>query len=123
MISHKYHAMTTDELVNEFFVLCVAQHHSIEREEFAKFRRQYNLVEAIQNELKSRPGDQRRALQVFFGQGNLQVRYVAAHANLTIDYDKARQELKAIAATKWHPQAAEASMTLRDLDSGFYRPT
>jgi hypothetical protein len=123
MTATQYQKMSVPALVREFVTLCIAQHHALEREEIAQYNRRYKRVEAIKNELKSRPGDQRRALQVLFGQGNLQVRYMAAHANLAIDYDKARNELEAIAATHWQPQAANAGITLENLDTGFYTPT
>lgn len=123
MTTAQYTKMSVPELVREFDQLCIAQYHSLEREEISQYNRRYRRVENIKNELKSRDGDQRRALQVFFGQGNLQTRYMAAHANLAVDYDKARRELEIIAATKWYPQAADAGMTLENLDSGFYRPT
>lgn len=123
MTRDRYSKMTTAALVAEFETICVAQYNSIEREETAKFNRQFKRMVAILDELKSRPGDQRRALQVLFGHDSLQVRYMAADANLAVDYEKARRELEVIAATKWYPQAAEAGMTLQYLDSGFYRPT
>ncbi|SEG66813.1 DUF2019 domain-containing protein [Bosea lathyri] len=122
MTAAQYTKMSVSELVQEFEALCIAQYHSTEREEISEYNKRYKRIVAVQNELKSRDGDQRRALQTLFGQGNLQVRYMAAHVNLAVDYDKARQELEAIAATKWYPQAAEAGMTLENLDSGFYRP-
>jgi hypothetical protein len=123
MTTLRFRKMSISELVQEFETLCIAQYHALEREEIAQFNRRYKAVEAVQNELKSREGDQRRALQTLFGRGNLQVRYMAAHANLTIDYDKARREFEQIAASKCNPQAAQAGMTLENLDSGFYKPT
>jgi hypothetical protein len=123
MTARRYQKMTIPELVTEFETLCVAQYHATEREEIALYNRLFKRTQLLQVELKVRPGDQRRALQVLFGKGNLQVRYMAAHANLAVDYDKARRELEAIESTKWYPQAAQAGMTLDNLDTGFYRPT
>ena len=123
MTQTQYAGMTAAELVREFETLCIAQYRSLEREEITQFNKRYKNIQAIHDELKSRTGDQRRALQSLFGKGNLQARYMAAHSNLAIDYDKARKELEAIAATNWHPQAAQAGMTLWNLDRGVYRPT
>jgi len=58
-----------------------------------------------------------------FGHPKMQVRLAAARANLAIDYIAARRELQDVADSKWYPQAAEAIMALRNIDSGFYRPS
>jgi len=114
--------MSLDDLVKQFEKLCLAQYQSLEREEISRYNQRYRRIQALLSELKNRPGDQRRALQSLFGHKNLQVAYTAAHANLAIDYTAARREIEAIAATRWDPYAAEAAMTLDNLDSGFYRP-
>jgi aminoglycoside phosphotransferase family enzyme len=119
----QYRELTTPELVIEFTNICLAQSQAIEREENAIYNRLFERMQIVEAELKARPNDQRRALQALFGTGNLQVRLMAAQANLAVDYHKSRRELAAVAATRWMPQAAEAGMTLEDLDTGFYRPS
>lgn len=123
MTENRYQNLTVDELVIEFGNLCLAQYEADNAEEIARYNFLFKRMTIVENELKARPGDQRRALQVYFGEGNLQLRLMAAHANLTIDYEKSRRELEAIEATEWMPQAANAGMTLESLDTGFYRPT
>ena len=115
--------LSAAELTALFEKLCIAQYDALERDEIAAFNRRYDKIQAVQDELKSRPGDQRRVLMKLFGHSNMQVRLTAAHATLTIDYLAARRELQTIADSKWYPQAADASMALDSLDSGFYKPT
>lgn len=123
MKSLNLHSLSPSELKQLFEKLCIEQYNSLERDEIAAFNRRYDRISSIQDELKSRPGDQRRILMQLFGHPNMQVRLTAAHANLAVDYLAARSELQSIADSRWYPQAADASMTLDHLDSGFYKPT
>ncbi len=111
------------ELKLLFEKLCIEQYVSLERDEIAAFNRRYPRIQAIQDELKSRPGDQRRVLIQLFGHSNMQVRLTAAHAALAVDYVAARRELQAVADSKWYPQAGDAGMALDGLDTGIYKPT
>lgn len=119
----KLSCLPDSELLARFEQLCVEQYDSLERQEYTAFNRRYDRISSIQDELKSRPGDQRRILMQLFGHPNMQVRLTAAHANLAVDYLAARSELQSIADSRWYPQAADAGMTLDHLDSGFYKPT
>lgn len=115
--------LSTNALTRLFEELCIEQYNALERNEIAAFNRRYDRIQAIQDELKSRPGDQRRALMRLFGHSNMQVRLTAARANLAVDYPAARRELQAIVDEKWHPQAGDAGMTLYFLDTGEFTPT
>ena len=110
-------------IVTKFEHLCIQQYDAMERDENNRATRLVWKLYDLENELKSRSGDQRHLLKKLFGHPNMQVRLSAAQAVLAIDYIAARQELQAIADSKWYPQAAEANFTLRNIDSGFYRPT
>lgn len=116
-------SLTSTELRDQFERLCVAQYDALESNEIASFNRRYDKILAIEMELKSRPGDQRRILMSLFGHPNMQVRLTAARANLAVDYIAARRELEAIVEEQWFPQAGDAGMTLWNIDRGFYRPT
>ncbi len=111
------------ELLARFEKLCVEQYDALDRQEYAAFNRRYDRIQAIEDELKSRPGDQRRILMTLFGHPNMQVRLTAARANLAVDYPAARREIQDIADSKWGPQCGDAGMTLINLDNGVYRPT
>ncbi|CAH1655050.1 conserved hypothetical protein [Hyphomicrobiales bacterium] len=123
MTSSKLKSLTTEELKRLFEQLCIQQYDALEDNAIAGYNKRYNTILAIQNELKSRPGDQRRILMSLFGHPNMQVRLTAAHANLAVDYIAARRELQAVVDEQWFPQSGDAGMTLWNLDRGFYRPT
>lgn len=115
--------LSTNDLLLLFEKLCVEQYDALDRQEYAAFNRRYDRIQAIEDELKSRPGDQRRILMRLFGHPNMQVRLTAARANLAVDYPAARKEIQDIADSKWGPQCLDAGMTLINLDNGIYRPS
>jgi hypothetical protein len=119
----KLSCVPDSELLARFEKLCVEQYDALDRQEYAAFNRRYDRIQAIEDELKSRPGDQRRILMTLFGHPNMQVRLTAARANLAIDYPAARREIQDIADSKWGPQCLDAGMTLINLDNGVYRPS
>lgn len=116
-------ALSNAEIMAEFVNLCIKQYDAMERNEDNRANLLVWKAHDLENELKSRLSDQRHVLRKRFCYPNMQVRLSAAQANLSVDYVSARQELQAIADSKWYPQAAEASFTLRNIDSGFYTPT
>ncbi|HEV7260060.1 MAG TPA: DUF2019 domain-containing protein [Bosea sp. (in: a-proteobacteria)] len=116
-------ALSSAEIIQQFERLCIEQYDAMEREEQARVNRLVWRVHALEMELKSRVGDQRRLLNRFFGHPNMQVRLSAAQANLAIDYLAARREIQEIADSRWGPQCLDAGMTLVNLDNGIYRPS
>lgn len=111
-------SLSTDALLRRFEALCIQQYNALDRNEIAAFNRRYDKIQAIEDELQSRPGDQRRVLMQLFGHPNMQVRLTAARANLAVDYAAARRQLEAIVEEQWFPQAGDAGMTLYFLDTG-----
>jgi len=116
-------AMPVDELVSRFAEIGVAQDDALLGDEFAKFNRLFEQMQAISQELKRRPGDQRRALLGLYEHPNMQVRVKAAKHTLAVAPQAARQALEAIKASQWQPQALEAGMSLWNLDEGVFKPT
>ena len=57
----KIEEMSTEELVERFAAICASQDDALLRSQIAKFKLLYNEMAAVEDELKSRPGDQRRA--------------------------------------------------------------
>lgn len=111
-------SLSNADIVKAFVDLCIEQHDAMDGNEQARVNRLFWRIHALENELKSRPGDQRRILMQLFGHPNMQVRLTAARANLAIDYAAARRELEAIVAERWFPQSGDAGMTLYFLDTG-----
>jgi hypothetical protein len=115
--------LTVDELVERFISITLQQSEALLMDELATFNRLFRDMEAVKEELKSRPGDQRRALLRLYDHPNAQVRLKAAKATLAVAPMAARRLLEAIAASLEYPQAGEAGMSLYNLDTGVFKPT
>lgn len=98
-----------------------AQSEALDRFETAKFNRLYDRKEAVVQELKSRPGDQRRALLSLYEHPNMQVRLNAAKTTLAVAPEAARAQLEAIRVSQHFPQAGDAGMSLWTLDEGIFK--
>ncbi len=121
MKKHHFHEISTANLVDHFVDLCIAQGVAKERSEIALYNRRFDVVQALLNELRSRPGDHRHRLLPFLDHPDAQVRLTAAHETLTLS-PAARAALEALRREPWLTQALDAGMALDSLDRGIYRP-
>jgi hypothetical protein len=115
--------MTVQELVGQFATIGVNQDEAILKDNNATFTRLFRQMVAIENELKARDGDQRRALLSLFTHDNMQVRLNAAKATLAVAPEAARKKLQVIADSGWPIQGGDAGMCLWNLDRGVFKPT
>ena len=115
--------MRTADLVELFAHIGVAQDEAALGGEIAKYNRLFERMTEVANEMKSRDGDQRLALVQLFVHPNMHVRLQAAKKTLAVAPLEARQQLEAIASSKWFPQAGDAGMSLWNLDRGVFKPT
>ena len=118
----KFSNLSVEQLVNRFVELAVQQDMALLSNAQAEINRLYWKIDAINNELKSRPGDQRSALLPLYKHKNMQVRLKATYATMALVPNAARAQLEAIAASGWQPQALDAGMSLINLDRGIYKP-
>jgi len=116
-------SMSVSQLVEAFTKIALAQDAAIMRDENAKYNRLYDLMENVEQELKQRPGDQRRALVSLFDHTNPEVRLKAALATLAVLPKAARQVLVVLDERNALPQAADARGMLDALQDGSYTPT
>jgi cytochrome c oxidase assembly protein Cox11 len=114
--------LTVERLVQRFIDLSVQQDMALLSREQSKVNKLFWKIEAINDELKRRPGDQRSALLALYNHKSMQVRLKAAHATLAIEPTSARAQLEAIRQSGWQPQALDAGMSIRNLDRGIYKP-
>ena len=91
-------------------------------DEIAEFNRLYGQMDAVKKELKSRPGDQRRALLTLYDHPNIQVRLTAAEGTLAVAPEAAQRIASKHQDSREYPQAADAGI-LWDLDRGIFKPT
>jgi hypothetical protein len=122
MISRGLNELKLHELVERFAEIGIAQDKALLHDEIGEFNKLYDQKEAIEEELKSRDGDQRRALLPLYRHANMQVRLNAAKATLAVAYQEAFATLQAIAESGWHPQAGDAGMSLTHLERGIFKP-
>jgi len=102
--------MTVDQLVERFTAIALDQDHAVRIDDNATFTRLFWQMEAVEEELKARAGDQRRALSRLYDNPNAQVRITAAKATLAVLPQEARRLLHTIAYSKEYPQAGDAGM-------------
>lgn len=116
-------ALTAAELVDLFAQNCVDQNQADLAGNLSKYNRLFMRMKDIHDELKRRPGDQRRMLIQLYEFPNMHVRLQAAKLTLAVAPLEARTQLQEIIDLKWFPQAGDAGMCLHNLDTGFYKPT
>jgi hypothetical protein len=115
--------MAAAQLVQRFAAIGVDQHQALLRREHGKFNRLFDELTVIVNELKRRPGDQRRELLPLYEHPNPQVRLNAVKATLAVAPEHARRTLEEIARSRKYPQAGDAGMTIDSLEWGIFKPS
>jgi hypothetical protein len=115
--------MTVEELANRFVNIALEQDEAIRRDDNPTFKRLFDQMDAVKEELKNRPGDQRRVLVSLYNHPNVQVRLKSAVATLAVAPEAARRQLQTIADSRDYPQAGDAGMTLDCLDRGIFKPS
>ncbi len=114
--------MAVSGLVELFTSIALAQDKALFNDEIAEFNKLYGHMEVVRNELKGRPGDQRKALLALYQHPDAQVRLKAAVSTLAVYPQPARDVLESIARSRQQPQAGDAGMLLRGLDDGSFVP-
>jgi cytochrome c oxidase assembly protein Cox11 len=115
---------TVDQLVERFTEIALEQDEAIQWDDNEKFTQLFWQMKAVENELKVRQGDQRRALIPLYNYSNLQVRLKAAIATLAVAPEAARAVLKMISEDYIeYPQGGDAGMMLSALDEGAFTPS
>jgi hypothetical protein len=115
--------LTTEQLLERFVDVALLQDITSRRDDIAAYNRLYDQMDVIKEELRRRPGDQRRFLLPLYKHPNVQVRLKAAIATLALQPEAARRQLQEIADSRDYPQAGDAGMTLDSLDRGIFKPT
>jgi hypothetical protein len=111
-----------EDLLRRYVEIGIEQDDAILDDDNARYNRLFKEMVSIEQELKSRDGDQRRLLMRFYDHPNWQVRLNAAKETLAIAPQEARRQLEQIASTKHFPQAGDAGMSIVFLDKGIFKP-
>ncbi len=118
----KLFSLSNEDLVQRFVELAIQQDMALLSGPQREINKLFWKIEAIKDELKSRPGDQRTALLPLYDHKNKQVQVKAAKATLAIAPEAARAKLQAIRDSGWQPQALDAGMCLWTIEQGIYTP-
>ena len=111
--------MSVAQLVEHFAKIALSQDEANLAENTSKYNRLYDQMELVEQELKSRAGDQRNALVPLCDHKNTQVRLKAALAILALAPEKAQQALQLISDRNEYPEAGYARETLRNIQQGY----
>jgi hypothetical protein len=122
MSRDKLSKLTTEELVDRFVAIGLAQDEANLYNEIGKYNRLYSQMKLVEDELQSREGDQRHALLPLYGHANALVRLKAAFATLAMAPDASRAVLQDISDSNRYPEAADARGMMRALDEGTFKP-
>lgn len=123
MTRAKVATMTEEQLLDRFIEIGLAQHEALLDDEVGVYNRLFDRMQIVVEELKARPGDQRRKLMRLYDHPNLQIRLKAGIATLAVAPEAARAVLESIRMSQMQPQALDAGMTHWDIDRGVFKPT
>jgi hypothetical protein len=115
--------LPVEGLVEQFRNYALQQDEALLSGEQGKVNRLFWKLRCVEVELKRRHGDQRAALLRLYEHPNAQVRVKAVKASLAVAPERGRQALQALADSKEYPAAMEASMSIRALDRGIFKPS
>lgn len=114
--------LTVPEIVEAFVAVSLAQSQAVDEDDHRRYNKLVDDYLALEAELRSRQGDERRALLPLLDHMNVQVRMNAALSTLTVLPEEARETLRLIHARREYPQAADAISMLNALERGIYVP-
>jgi hypothetical protein len=115
--------LDTAELVSRFVELTLAQDESLLDDDISEVNRLLSPMWELTAELKSRAGDQRRALTTLYRHPNAQTRLHAAMGTLAVAPEEATRVLRKIVTDREFPQAADAAFALHEMEAGRFIPT
>jgi hypothetical protein len=123
MKNQEQEMLLKEELSSQFEEICRQQFFAAKDFKNSLYNKLYRQMELVVSDLKSRPGDGRRALLPLRTHGNPQVRLMAANCTLSIDYAGSLATLEALAQLDQFPTAMSSKSMLRALRDGTYVPT
>ena len=113
---------SVQQLVARFIAIGIDQHDASRKYQTARYNRLFDQMTKIENELKSRENDKRRALLPLLEADDIHLRLKAAIALLAVAPEQARKVLMSIRDCSLLPYSMDASLMLMSLDNGFYVP-
>ncbi len=110
------------DLIERFRALALQKSKFLLDSNTRPLRRNYDDMEAIDQQLRSRGPEARRALAALLDDEDMRVRYEAARRLLAVVPERALTTVQAIANRHLMPVSGEAGMTLDALETGIFKP-
>jgi hypothetical protein len=123
MTASKPITLTDVELFDQFETQARVHGHNVVNGEAADANRSYWRLNAVREELRARGPRSRAGLARFFDHPEMAVRYYAATELLAVEPVRARAVIQNVKDRGPRPLVLDASMTLRMLDDGTFKPT
>ena len=122
MTSKHLSELSSQDLVQMYEQIVLQQDESFKNERIALFNKQYGDREAIKEELRSRPGDQREMLAALFKSKKSWVCICVARDTFGLNEARSRMHMQYVADHSLGRYRGEARSALGAWDRGF-RPT
>ena len=123
MKKKKLDELTPEQLAARFAEAALIQYDALLDNDIPKYNRVYDLLVEVDQELRKRDPEARLALLSLYKHTNIQVRLEAASFTAGVAPKLARKLLQEIKDSQDFPQAGDAGMAIRALDSGEWKPT
>lgn len=113
---------SSQDIVTLYISIILQQHDAAIHDSIRLYNKYYSRPRALANELKSRPGDDRRLLITLLSHKNSSVRFASAVETITIEHQLALQTLEQLADSGDYPNEMNARSLLRSLKNGRFVP-
>lgn len=115
--------LSNSDLVERFRVYALDEVVALLDSDIPTITTLYWKKDAIDNELRGRGPEARRALLTLLDDESPRVRLEAARRSLAVDHERALRTIKDVAASQQMPEAGDAGMALLALQRGTFKPT
>jgi len=115
--------LTNEELVARFRQLALDKSKYLLDSNTRAVNRDYEKMKGIEEELRRRGPEARKALAVLLDDEDLRVRYEAARRLLAVVPERALATVQQVENEHFMPVSGEAGMTLLALENGIFKPT
>ncbi len=114
--------MTIDQIIEEFARIGIEQDDAEIEGNTSRYNKLYRRIVLIDQELRARGPEARKALSQLYNHPNIQVRLNAATRTLGVLPAEARALLERIRKAHHGFQSLDAGMRLNNLDEGIFKP-
>jgi Domain of unknown function (DUF2019) len=119
MTKKSFEHMTIQELIAAYEQIVLEQDQSFRFEKNTKFNKEFKIRVAIVEQLRSRPGDQRKALAPLLDRREPWMRICVAEDTYSLDPERSRKYMQTVADYRFDPYKGRAASSLGLWDMGY----